>query len=211
MTGEDNAGFDEISVTVTASASAQVGEIMFLYASTNKKTTVATPSGFTAIYKIENHATLNTIGLFYKIVTSGDIGASTTVTFGEIGWPYATKVTYTCASSAPYFNTFTADNHDYRIGEGTLYPEISGCSIGSRVILCGSIDCTNTDTVSSKDDLTSLGWVFKEGHNQGNKFENFLYDKIQLVDGTSDSCPVTATSAGGTLNIQSLLIELLRF
>jgi hypothetical protein len=194
------------SASINSPGGISVGNIMFLFVTTTAKTTISTPTGYTLVYKVENSGTYPTWGVFYKIVTAGDIGGSVTVNLGASGYIWAEQVVYTCSSSSPYFNTVTSANYDAVASSTSLSPSISGCTAGSKLILF----TLNYIAAPSSFSLTDpSGWDDREGHNLGNYYRPTQYDKTQIsTGGTSDSCTLTASV---NITMQALLIELLAY
>ena len=97
--------------SIVTPSNANLGGIMLLYIALNSNATISTPSGYTLIYKTESSSTYGSMALLYKIIDSGDIGASTTISLGSSSSGTIGKVVIIGRTSSPYFSTTSSNNY----------------------------------------------------------------------------------------------------
>lgn len=181
------------SFVATLGSGAAAGDILFVSIHLNTNSTITTPTGYSQIYKISSDVNFKSFAIYYKIATSGDLGASVTISLGSSSYGNISIISVHGKSVSPYYIGGTYYNGIVT----SITAQSPGGITGSLILSYSSISFASTGTSNY-----SGGYSLFSGLNLGNSLFVFNAQKVQVANGNMEPFTITNDANAGTQIIQ---------
>ena len=185
-TSYNSANATSNSISVALASGSSVGDIIFLYVAANNGVSLTVPTGYTNIDILTSGGLIS--WLCYKVVTSGDLGANTTVNASASCNMFVSKISVSYNTTPPNFRTTNGSRYinPYSTPISTLTANAGGAITNSKIICFSAVYHTPTVTES----ITG-GYTYINGINYGNNMLVDISSKTQSSSSTMDPYTVT--------------------
>jgi len=190
------------NVSIDTPIEAQVGNIMFLCASTTDDGDITDPGdGWIELLKTANSSNYNSWGVWYKVVEESDLEATTTIYFENEAKVYASKSVFSGKEIFPFISTGVYNSLE---NSTTISPTLSD-GLNNGVILC-FYNIYDANHNSGRSVSFTNTWTLLDGQNSGNYWHTGSRYTYQTTDGASELLDITSTLA---IDMQTLIVQIL--